>query len=109
VHDDGAPFALARFSGGEADLANLCLRLAVSQVVAERAGTEGFGFLALDEIFGSQDEVRKGNILRALSSLSGRFRQILLITHIPDVKESADHVLRVEALDDGTSRISVDA
>jgi exonuclease SbcC len=108
VHDDGAPFALARFSGGEGDLANLCLRLAVSQVVAERAGTEGFGFLALDEIFGSQDEVRKGNILRALASLSGRFRQILLITHIPDVKESAEHVLRVEALDDGTSVVSVD-
>ncbi|HUR70330.1 MAG TPA: SbcC/MukB-like Walker B domain-containing protein, partial [Candidatus Thermoplasmatota archaeon] len=108
VHDDGKPFALARFSGGEGDLANLCLRLAVSQVVAERAGTEGFGFLALDEIFGSQDEVRKGNILRALAGLSGRFRQILLITHIADVKDSADHVLRVEALDDGTSQIVVE-
>lgn len=109
VHDEGEAFALERFSGGEADLANLCLRLAVSQVVAERAGTEGFGFLALDEIFGSQDEVRKGNILRALRSLSGRFRQILLITHIADVKESAEHVLRVETSDDGTSTLVIDA
>jgi exonuclease SbcC len=108
VHEDGQAFALERFSGGEGDLANLCLRLAVGQVVAERAGSEGFGFLALDEIFGSQDEVRKGNILRALKGLSGRFRQILLITHIGDVKEAAEHVLRVEALDDGTSRIVVE-
>ena len=105
VHDEGQPFPLERFSGGEADLANLCLRLAVSQVVAERAGSDGFHFLALDEIFGSQDDVRKANILRALKALSGRFRQILLITHIADVKESAEHVLRIEALDDGTSRI----
>ena len=109
VHDDGAAFALERFSGGEGDLANLCLRLAVSQVVAERAGTEGFGFLALDEVFGSQDEGRKANILRALKALSGRFRQILLITHIQDVKDSAEHVLRVEALADGTSTVTVDS
>lgn len=109
IHDEGEAFALERFSGGETDLANLCLRLAVSQVVAERAGTEGFGFLALDEIFGSQDEVRKGNILRALKGLSGRFRQILLVTHIADVKDSAEHVLRVEALDDGTSKVVIDA
>ena len=107
VHDEGQAFPLERFSGGEADLANLCLRLAVSQVVAERAGSDGFHFLALDEIFGSQDEIRKGNILRALQALSGRFRQILLITHIADVKESAEHVLRVEAMDDGTSRLVV--
>lgn len=109
VHDEGQAFPLERFSGGEADLANLCLRLAVSQVVAERAGNEGFAFLALDEIFGSQDDVRKGNILRALQALSGRFRQILLITHIPDVKDTAEHVLRVEALDDGTSRVLVES
>ena len=105
VHDEGKAYALERFSGGEGDLANLCLRLAVSQVVAERAGTDGFGFLALDEVFGSQDEVRKGNILRGLQGLRARFRQILLITHVGDVKDAAEHVLRVEALDDGTSRV----
>lgn len=109
VHEDADAFALERFSGGEGDLANLCLRLAVSQVVAQRAGSEGFGFLALDEVFGSQDETRKANILRALTGLSGRFRQILLITHISDIKEAAENVLRVEALDDGTSRVVLDA
>lgn len=108
VHDEGKPFELARFSGGEGDLANLCLRLAVSQVVAERAGSDGFGFLALDEIFGSQDEIRKQNILLALKGLSGRFRQILIITHIADVKDAAETVLRVEAHDDGTSTVSVE-
>lgn len=109
VHDDGEAFALARFSGGEADLANLCLRLAVSQVVAERAGGGSFQLLALDEVFGSQDETRKAGILRALKALSGRFRQVLLITHVDDVKEAAEHVLRVTALDDGTSRVTVEA
>jgi exonuclease SbcC len=105
VNDDGKTFPLTRFSGGEADLANLCLRLAVSQVVAERAGVEDFAFLALDEVFGSQDEVRKGNILRTLRALGGRFRQIVLVTHVDDVKDAAEGVLRVRALDDGTSEV----
>ncbi|MEA3198971.1 MAG: repair protein SbcC/Rad50 [Thermoplasmata archaeon] len=109
VLDEGQHFELARFSGGEGDLANLCLRLAVSQVVAERAGTEGFGFLALDEIFGSQDEIRKQNILLALKGLTGHFRQILIITHVGDVKDAAETVLRVEALEDGTSQVVLES
>ncbi|HVL49100.1 MAG TPA: SMC family ATPase [Candidatus Thermoplasmatota archaeon] len=103
VVDDGVPYPLARFSGGEGDLANLCLRLAVSQVLAERAGGADFGFLALDEVFGSQDDARKANILRAMGRLSSQFRQILLITHVDDVKESVDRVVRVVDLADGSS------
>ncbi|MHB8586664.1 MAG: AAA family ATPase [Thermoplasmatota archaeon] len=95
VEDDGAAFELSRFSGGEQDLAALCLRLAVGQVVAERAGSDGFRVLVLDEIFGSQDEARKSNVLQTLARLSASFRQILLITHIEDVKERVEHVLRV--------------
>ncbi|MHB8606070.1 MAG: ATP-binding protein, partial [Thermoplasmatota archaeon] len=105
VRDDGESFRLERFSGGEADLANLALRLAIGEVVAERAGGAEFHFLALDEIFGSQDEVRKGNILRALADLSGKFRQILVITHVEDVKDSVEHVFRVTERPDGTSEV----
>jgi len=105
IHDEGEAFHLTRFSGGEGDLANLCLRLAIGQVLAERAGGTEFHFLALDEVFGSQDEVRKGNILRALSGLASQFRQILVVTHVEDVRESVDHVLRVVERPDGTSDI----
>ena len=55
--DDGDPKAV--ISGGEEDVANLALRLAISQMIAERAG-QPLSLLVLDEIFGSLDEDRRG-------------------------------------------------
>ena len=56
VIEDGVPKPV--ISGGEQDIANLCLRLAISQMIAERAG-QSFSLLILDEIFGSLDESRR--------------------------------------------------
>src|SRR5204862_6040533 len=50
VLEDGVPKPV--ISGGEEDLANLVLRLAISQMIAERAG-QSFSLLVLDEVFGS--------------------------------------------------------
>ena len=57
VYDNGNAYGIERFSGGEEDLANLCLRLAISEVITERAGGV-FNFIILDEIFGSQDIIQ---------------------------------------------------
>ncbi len=92
-----------RFSGGESDLANLSLRLAISRMIADRTGVVPINFLMLDEIFGSQDPNRKRSVMTALSRLSVQFRQIFLITHIEDVKDSTNYVIRVFEQDDGTS------
>ena len=107
IYDKGERLPLNRFSGGESDLANLCLRLAISQVVAKRAGHGGFRFIALDEIFGSQDTERKANVLSALHELSNQFRQILLITHIEDIKDSMEHVIQVQEGEDGISHVEM--
>jgi exonuclease SbcC len=45
-------------SGGEEDLLNLAVRLAISQMIAERSG-QAFSLLVLDEVFGSLDEHRR--------------------------------------------------
>jgi exonuclease SbcC len=81
-------------SGGEEDLTNLVLRLAVSQMIAERAG-QPLSLLILDEIFGSLDEARRSHVLDLLRALEGRFPQVVLITHIEGVREAVDRVLRV--------------
>ena len=108
VEDNGESFTTDRFSGGEEDLANLCLRIAISQELAERSGWEQISFIALDEIFGSQDGGRKRDILDALQTLSGQFRQILVITHIEDVKEALPYVLNVREGAGGMSSITVE-
>jgi len=82
-------------SGGEEDIANLALRLAISQMIADRAG-QPLSLLVLDEIFGSLDEERRVAVVDLLRSLADRFPQVILITHIDTVREGFDRVLRVE-------------
>lgn len=92
VYEDGNPYPLDRFSGGETDLANLCLRVAISELVARRSGRP-VNFIVLDEIFGSQDQQRRQNILQALRNLDDLFGQIFLITHSEEVKERLENVV----------------
>ena len=106
IYDGGVKYPLSRFSGGEGDLANLCLRLAISRVLTDRSGND-MNFLVLDEIFGSQDQVRKRAIMETLNRLEKRFHQIVLITHIDDTKDMMSNVVTVKELDDGTSDLLV--
>lgn len=82
-------------SGGEEDVANLVLRLSLSQMIAERAG-HPLSLLILDEVFGSLDVARRDNVVALLHNLEDRFEQVILITHIEGIRESLDQVLRVE-------------
>jgi exonuclease SbcC len=92
VLEDGVPKPV--ISGGEEDLANLVLRLAISQMIAERAG-QPFALLVLDEIFGSLDELHRESVLDLLRRLQDRFEQVILITHIESVRDMLDHVVMV--------------
>ena len=106
IYDQGERFPMNRFSGGETDLANLCLRIAISLLISESSQI-GFSFIILDEIFGSQDMVRKENILNALARLRNRFAQIFLITHIDDIKDSVENLVYVTENEDGTSELQL--
>jgi exonuclease SbcC len=106
IYDGQDKYPLSRFSGGESDLANLSLRLAISRVLADRSGND-INFLILDEIFGSQDQVRKRNIMSTLNRLERQFHQIILISHIDDTKDLMSNVITVKELEDGTSTIEI--
>ncbi|HTY05315.1 MAG TPA: SMC family ATPase [Gemmatimonadales bacterium] len=82
-------------SGGEEDLANLVLRLAISQMIAERAG-QPLSLLVLDEIFGSLDDNRRQHVLTLLRRLGDRFPQVILITHVESIRDGLDRVIRVD-------------
>ncbi len=101
----GKAYSIDRYSGGEVDLVNLCLRISISQELSQRAGGSRIQFIVLDEIFGSQDEERQENILRALQNLTNQFRQILLITHIESIKESLPYVLNIQDSGNNTVRV----
>ena len=97
IVDAGQPYGVRRFSGSETDLANLALRVAISEHVRFQSGG-AVGLLVLDEVFGPLDPDRKERMLLALERLKGRFRQVLVVTHDTDIKEQVPSAIEVVKL-----------
>lgn len=106
IMDYGQMFGIDRYSGGEKDLANLCLRLAISLALTESAGLDR-SFVILDEVFGSQDEGRRELIFHGLSKLRERFPQIFLITHIDEIKDKVETLVQVNPTSSSWSEVRV--
>jgi exonuclease SbcC len=97
IRDQGTSYGMRRFSGSETDLANLALRVAISEQVRFQSGG-AVGLLVLDEVFGPLDDERKERMLLALERLRGRFRQVLVVTHASDIKEQLPNAIEVVKL-----------
>ncbi len=95
IYDEGKSYPIERFSGGEVDLANLVLRIAISKTLTELSGASSIGFLAFDEVFGSQDEARRIEILEAFHTIKEQYRQIFLISHEIEIKEMFESVVEL--------------
>ncbi len=86
VNRDGQPAPLLTLSGGEKDLAAICLRVAISQEIVSNASGGKIGFLAFDEVFGAQDEDRRDLLVQALQRLPEQFKQVFVVSHNGDVE-----------------------
>lgn len=76
----------ATFSGGEAFRVNFAIRLALSRLLARRAGTQ-LRTLIIDEGFGTQDAQGRERLVQAINAVQDDFDLILVITHIDELKE----------------------
>lgn len=74
------------YSGGEAFRANLALRIAISKLLARRAGAQ-LQTLVIDEGFGSQDAQGLALVIEAINSIKDDFERIIVITHIDELKD----------------------
>ncbi|MFK7808809.1 MAG: hypothetical protein AB8F74_13480 [Saprospiraceae bacterium] len=103
IFDNGKEYPITRFSGGEVDLANLCLRIGISKAISELSGSSAaMSLLCFDEIFGSQDEGRRFEILSALDLLKEQYRQIYIVSHIESIKDYFPNILQVQKDRDGS-------
>ncbi len=105
VHDMGDDYPIGRFSGGEQDDIAIALRIALSRYLAEVHQIQDSTFLIFDEIFGSQDEGRRSNLIQALRSQEAYFPQILIISHVSEVQGEFSNTLLVELGADQTSHV----
>lgn len=74
------------FSGGEAFRIDFALRIAISKLLARRAGT-ALQTLIIDEGFGSQDEEGLGHIMDALHKIQDDFSKIIIVSHLHTMKD----------------------
>ncbi|MFZ9857450.1 MAG: AAA family ATPase [Roseiflexaceae bacterium] len=77
---------LEAFSGGEAFRISFALRIALSKLLAHRAGHR-LETLIIDEGFGTQDAQGRERLVEAINSISEEFRTILVITHVSEVRD----------------------
>ena len=75
------------FSGGEAFRINLALRIALSKLLARRAGAP-LPTLIIDEGFGTQDSVGIEKIKEGINSIQDDFEKIIVITHMEELKDA---------------------
>jgi len=89
------------YSGGEAFRIDFALRIALSKLLARRAGAP-LPTLIIDEGFGSQDANGRERLVEAINSIQDDFEKILVITHIDEMKESFPVRIEVTKGTDGS-------
>lgn len=75
------------YSGGEAFRINFALRVALSKLLARRAGAQ-LQTLFIDEGFGTQDDNGRQKLVEAITAIQDDFRLILVITHLEDLRDA---------------------
>lgn len=90
------------FSGGEAFRIDFALRIALSRFLARRHGAP-LSLLIIDEGFGSQDETGKERLVEALNHIQYDFDKILVITHLPELKDSFPYRINISKTDGGST------
>jgi len=75
------------FSGGEAFRINFAIRIALSKILAKRAGAP-LPTLIIDEGFGTQDTGGIDKLKEAINSIQDDFDKIIVITHIEELRDA---------------------
>jgi exonuclease SbcC len=101
ISDELGDRAYELYSGGEAFRINFAIRIALSRLLARRAGAQ-LRSLFIDEGFGTQDVRGREHLISAINSIQDDFDRILVITHIDELKEAFPARIEVTKSPDGS-------
>ena len=90
------------YSGGEAFRVNFAIRLALSEILAQRKGAR-LQTLVIDEGFGSQDVQGRQRLIEAINLVKHDFAKILVITHLDELKDAFPNRIEVEKTERGST------
>lgn len=87
IIDEAGERPYENYSGGEQFRINFAIRLALSQILAKRAGAR-LQTLVIDEGFGSQDPDGRQRLVEAINAIQSEFKRVLVITHIDELRDA---------------------
>ena len=90
------------YSGGEAFRINFAIRIALSRLLARRAGAP-LPTLIIDEGFGTQDVAGIEKLKEAINSIQDDFEKILVITHVEELRDAFPARIDVVKTADGST------
>ncbi len=102
IKDSAGERGYEMFSGGEAFRVNFAIRLALSEILAQRKGAR-LQTLIIDEGFGSQDAQGIQSLLQAIIAIKNDFAKILVITHLDELKDAFPNRIEVEKTERGST------
>ena len=105
ISDELGTRSYETYSGGEAFRVDFAIRVALSQMLARRAGAQ-LRTLFMDEGFGTQDETGRQRLVEAITAVQDHFDLLLVITHVEELRDAFPVQINVTKTPDG-SRVSV--
>jgi exonuclease SbcC len=90
------------FSGGEKFRINFAIRIALSRLLARRAGVP-LQMLAIDEGFGSQDRQGCDRLVEAIKAVQDDFARVLVITHLDELRDAFPVHIEVTKTHEGST------
>jgi DNA repair protein SbcC/Rad50 len=103
VCSEGTERPLETFSGGERSRIVVALRIALARLLAHRRGAE-VRMLVLDEVE-YLDEPGMAALVSVLQGLVADFERVIVVSHVPALRDAFDNVIEVSKGEDGRSRI----
>lgn len=101
VNDSGIIRKYETFSGGEKFRIDFACHIGLSRFLAKRAESN-IDLFILDENLGSQDETAKQIFIQCINKLNTYFKQILIITHINDIKDAFENKIYIVKDENGS-------
>lgn len=102
ISDELGARSYENYSGGEKFKINFAIRIALSKLLAKRAGVQ-LRSLFIDEGFGTQDASGREQVVAAINAIKDDFDCILVITHIEELKEAFPVQIEVIKSDSGST------
>jgi len=105
VSDRDGERAYETYSGGEQARINICLRIALALLLADRRGAES-RLLAVDELE-YLDLLGQEQLVTVIGAVADRFDRVIVVSHVEGIRDAFDQTIRI-VKDGGVSRVLSD-